>query len=118
MIDAMSSATSVAVLASDAPNRTGAGLRSSLAASAGTHGVDPIAPATSASHNSGVRYHWIVNGVGRAGLIPAIASRNITAPRSVSARKNTQPTITTASVYTWGQMGHAAIPSAATRDDG
>ena len=60
--------------------------------------VEPIAAATSATHSSGVRYQPIVYGVGAAAAAPAIAFRNDTAPVSVSARKNTQPIITTASV--------------------
>ena len=67
-------------------------------ASAGTHGVDPIAPAASASHNSGVKYHHTVYTVGAAVVAPAIALRNAIAPGSVSARKKTQPIMTTASV--------------------
>src|SRR5476649_2885346 len=61
------------------------------AASAGTHGADPMAPATSASHSSGVMYHPTVYGVGDEVVRPAMALRNAIAPGSVSARKKTQP---------------------------
>ena len=61
MIEATSSATSVAVATSDALRAT-AGRRATAnrAASAGTHGVEPTAPAASASHTSDVRYHRTV----------------------------------------------------------
>src|SRR5437870_1305374 len=99
MIEATSSATSVAVATSDALQAT-AGRRATAnrAASAGTHGVEPTAPAASASHNSDVRYHRTVYGVGAAGPRPAIAFRNADADASVAARKNTQPIITTSIV--------------------
>src|SRR5712671_266745 len=102
MIEATSSAISIAVLTSDAlqatAGRSARAARSTRAASAGSHGVDPMAPPTSAIHSSDVRYHWIVYGVGAAVVRPAIALRNATAPLSVSARKNTQPIITTSIV--------------------
>src|SRR5216684_4025589 len=88
MIERTSSAISAAVFSS---GRLHAARFSRRAASAGTHGADPIAPAASASHNSGVRYHATVYGVGAATVRPAIASRNATAPVSVSARKKTHP---------------------------
>src|SRR6185436_8421448 len=111
MIEATSSAISVAVPSRSTLHvRRGRSTRASRADSAGTHGADPSAPATSASHSSGVRYHHTVYGVGDAAVVPDIAFRNASAPGSVSARKNTQPTMTTASVYAWGQIGHAKTP--------
>src|SRR4051794_40153993 len=95
MIESTSSAISAAVFSSGIVRVPRV---SSHAATAGTHGADPIVPATSASHSSGVRYHAAVYGVGIAVVSPAIDFRNATAPPSVSARKNTQPIITTARV--------------------
>src|SRR6185369_1063480 len=106
MMDSTRTAISAAVLSSARPGRRS----SSRAASAGTHGAEPIAPATSAIHNSGVRYHATVYGVGTAAVIPDIDARNAIAPGRVSARKKTQPIITMASVYTWGQIGQANTP--------
>src|SRR5919204_113513 len=61
MIDASSSTPSAAVLAVSIPNlsaaRPDAMAVSLQRASAGTTGVDPIAPTTSAIQSSGVRYH-------------------------------------------------------------
>src|SRR5256885_12060048 len=95
-MDANRRPPSTAVLTSDhGSDGRSRPVRASLAASAGTHGVDPTAPATSASHSSGVRNQPTVYAVGAAGVSPAIAFRKATAPASVSARKNTQPIITT-----------------------
>src|SRR3954470_16481520 len=66
--------------------------------SAGTHGVDPTIPAATAMRTSFDRNHLTVSGAGSAGLRPASAFRNASAPGNVSARKKTQPTMTTASV--------------------
>src|SRR5438876_4935479 len=79
-------------------------------ASAGTHGVDPIAPAISATSRSGVTYHLTVYIVGSERPRPAIAFRKAAAPVSVSARKNTQPIITTSMLYTWDQIGQDRMP--------
>src|SRR5207249_8005220 len=99
MIEARSSSASVVVFSAGMvqamPGRRGADwIR---AASAGTHGIDPITPAASASATSGVKYQLTVYGVVRAGLRPARALRNASDPARVSARKNTHPTITTLS---------------------
>src|SRR5207237_7901758 len=84
----------VAVATSDALQATdGRRATANRAASAGTHGVEPTAPAASASHTSDVRYHRTMYGVGAAGPRPAIAFRNADADASVAARKNTQPII-------------------------
>src|SRR5438094_7027905 len=99
MSETTSSATSAAVFTSD--NVHGAidrGRLSRRSASSGTQGVDPIAPAASASHSSGVRYQPTVYAVGAATVVPAIARRKAIAFASVSARKNTQPIITTSIV--------------------
>src|SRR5439155_10095590 len=99
MTDAASSAMSVATLANAALHSSaGRRDRPMRSASAFNHGVDPIAPAASASHTSGFRNHWTVYGVGAATPNPVIAFRYPTAPASVSARKKTQPTITTSIV--------------------
>src|ERR1051326_6024838 len=96
MIDATSSAIRVATLASDAVHeRAGSCDASTRAASALTHGADPTTPAATAIFRSGLRNHCTVYGVGAAPPRPAIAVRNATAPASVSARKNTQPIMTT-----------------------
>src|SRR5690348_10122642 len=109
MIDAISRTASAAVLAAetvhaDVAHPTGRGrsnASSSRRASFGTIGVEPTTPAARASQSSGVRYHATVYGVASAGLNPAIARRKAIAPVSVSARKNTQPIITTTSAYAW-----------------
>src|SRR5256885_13841494 len=90
MIEATSSATSVAVATSDALRAT-AGRRATAnrAASAGTHGVEPTAPAASASHTSDVRYHRTAHGVGAARPRPAIAFRNADAISTFFARPTT-----------------------------
>src|SRR5258708_1451691 len=102
MMDATSSAVSIAVPSRDALHATAgcsaAAPPSRRAASAGSHGVDPMAPETSASHSSDVRYQRTVYGPGAAIVEPAIAFRKATAPVNVSARKNTQPIITTSIV--------------------
>src|SRR5437762_11818660 len=100
MIEATSSAASAAVFSAGmlqaTPVRGGAGwIR---AASAGTQGMEPIAPAASASASSGVKNQLTVYVVETARLRPASALRNASDSGSVSARKNTHPTITTASV--------------------
>src|SRR4051794_15643537 len=98
-----------------APATSARTLSRERAAIAGTHGTEPAAPAASASHNSGVRYQRTVYSVGSATVNPAIAFRNAIAPVSVSARKNTQPIMTTVIVYTCGQIGHEATGAAIRR---
>src|SRR4051812_29320172 len=116
MIEASSSTVSVALLNSDTPrSQPRSGSRAaSQAASAATHGVDPMTPAASASHNSGVRYHHTVYAVGAGVVAPAIALKKATAPGGVSARKKTHPIMTTASVYRCGQIGQARMPERAS----
>src|SRR3954471_19074813 len=95
MIESTRSAISTALFTGGSVQSLPSSIR---AASAGTHGADPIAPAASASINSGVRYHATVYGVGAGVVSPASDSRKAMAPGSVSARKKTQPIITTARV--------------------
>src|SRR6266540_2509746 len=108
MADTTSSVTSDAVLRSSSVSCRPE--RSNRPASAGTHGADPMTPALKASHSSGVKYHHTVYIVGAAELRPVIAFRNAIAPVNVSARKKTQPIITTAIVYACAQIGHDAGP--------
>src|SRR5581483_4237573 len=110
MIDAISSAINVTTLSASTRMTVCRGRSAIDRASAGTHGVDPIAPAMSASHNSGVKYHCTVYGVGAADVSPAIAFTNPSASAIVAARKKTQPIITTSIVYTCGQMGQERMP--------
>src|SRR5579862_8881899 len=99
MIDATRNAMSVTALASEALHaRPGLADRPMRSASALTNGADPITPAAMAISRSGLRYHATLYGVGAAAPSPASAFRNAIAPPSVSARKNTQPIITTSIV--------------------
>src|SRR4030095_3849847 len=92
--------TNTAVSASAPASVIGVSVRSGSrgAKGHGSQGIDPITPAAIASITSFDRNQPTESGAANAGLKPAIAFKNASAPGRVSARKNTQPTITTARV--------------------
>src|SRR5437868_14514668 len=75
--------------------------------SIGMIGADPMIPRMSASTTSGVKYQATLNGVGAvAACAPNMVARNESALGSESARKNTQPIITTSNKYVWRTGSH------------
>ena len=109
MIDATSSAASAAVAAASASQPRGLDSHETVA----MRGRDDRRRSDRAGDERepdlGVRNHAIVEGLdARRGRLPPWRRDTTTASGSVSARKNTQPTITTTSRYAWRSGVRAA----------